>query len=156
VTGGKALNIHATAIRIGQRGILFTGRSGAGKSMMAFHCLATARRQNVACALVADDQVFMTIEGGRMIATCPPNIAGMLELRGSGIVRIDHVASAAIDLAVQVVSLADDERLPPADETFPVGEIGSLPLVRIAGTAPDPLAMIGALVPAWREEVPFW
>ena len=156
MTTASPHNIHATAIAIGDRGLLFVGPSGIGKSMMAFTCLAIGRRQNVRSTLIADDQVFMSRDGDRIIATCPPAIAGMIELRASGIVKMDYVASAAVDLAIQVVSIADSERLPPADEQFRIGDIGILPLVRIASSTVDPLAVIGALVPAWRTELPFW
>jgi serine kinase of HPr protein (carbohydrate metabolism regulator) len=148
-------NLHATAIVVGTRGLLFTGPSGAGKSMMAFNCLAMAGRHGVFSALIADDQVFVSGSGGRVIATCPPAIAGMMELRGSGIVRMENVESATLDLVIRVVSLADADRLPPEHERFPIaGE--ELPLVRIANTASDPLAVIGALIPSWRSERPFW
>jgi serine kinase of HPr protein (carbohydrate metabolism regulator) len=149
-------NIHATAIVVGDRGLLFVGPSGIGKSMMAFNCLSTARRQNVRSLLVADDQVFMSRDGNRIVATCPPAIAGMIELRGSGIITMDHVATAPMDLAIRVVSPADCERLPPENEEYRLDDIGALPLVKIANTAPDPLAVIGALLPAWRRELPFW
>jgi serine kinase of HPr protein (carbohydrate metabolism regulator) len=149
-------NIHATAIVIGNRGLLFVGPSGVGKSMMAFTCLAVARRQNVRSLLIADDQVFISRDGDRVVATCPPAIAGMMELRGSGIVAIDNITAAPIDLAVQVVSLADCERLPPENEEFQLDNIGALPMVRIANTVMDPLTVIGALVPGWRSEAPFW
>ncbi|SFB54635.1 HPr Serine kinase C-terminal domain-containing protein [Rhizobium sp. NFR07] len=149
-------NIHATAIVIGNRGLLFVGPPGIGKSMMAFTCLAVARRENVRSLLIADDQVFINRDGDRIVATCPPAIAGMMELRGSGIVAIDNIAAAPIDLAIRVISLADCERLPPESEEFQLENIGALPLVRIANTAMDPLAVIGALVPGWRSEAPFW
>ena len=40
---GGTLNIHATAVVLGTRGILFTGPSGSGKSMLAFACIAANR-----------------------------------------------------------------------------------------------------------------
>ncbi|TNM60617.1 HPr kinase/phosphorylase [Aliirhizobium smilacinae] len=149
-------NVHGTAIVVGGRGLIFTGPSGSGKSMMAFTCLAIARRAKVFCALIADDQVFITLQDGRIVANCPPSTTGLMELRGSGIVRMDHVASAPLDLAVQVVSAPGTERLPPKDEYWQIGEIGRLPLVRIANVAADPLTVIGALLPDWRQEPPFW
>lgn len=149
-------NIHATAIVVGDRGLLFVGPSGIGKSMMAFNCLSIARRQNVRSLLVADDQVFVSRDSNRIVATCPPAIAGMIELRGSGIVTMDHITTAPMDLAIQVVSLADCERLPPENEEFQLENIGALPLVRIANTVPDPLAVIGALLPAFRDDPLFW
>jgi serine kinase of HPr protein (carbohydrate metabolism regulator) len=153
---GTAPNIHATAIVVGKRGLLFVGPSGTGKSMMAFTCLAIARRARAFAALVADDQVFLDRRDERIFASCPPTIAGLIELRGSGIVRMDHVESAPLDLAIKVVSLGETERLPPEFEHLELGEIGRLPMVRVADSATDPLAVIGALMPAWRAQTPFW
>lgn len=149
-------NVHGTAIVVSGRGLIFIGPSGIGKSMMAFNCLAIARRAGVFSALISDDQVFLTPHQDRIIATCPPSIAGLMELRGSGIVRMDHVQSFALDLAVQPVPVPGAERLPPENEYWEIGNIGRLPQVRIANTASDPLAVIGALMPAWRQESPFW
>ncbi len=149
-------NVHGTAIAIGGRGLIFIGPSGIGKSMMAFTCLSIARRAGAVSALIADDQVFLTEQEGRIIATCPPSTTGLMELRGSGIVRMDHVSPATLDLAIQLVSVPGTERLPPENEHWQIGDIGRLPLVRIANTAADPLAVIGALMPAWRQETPFW
>lgn len=149
-------NIHATAIVVGTRGLIFVGPSGVGKTMMAFACLTAARRQGAASFLIADDQVFVSREDNRIVATCPPSIAGLMEIRGSGIVKMAYLEAAPIDLAVQVVSMGAAERLPPENEQFEIGEIGVLPLVRIADGTPDPLAVIGALMPAWRTETLFW
>lgn len=149
-------NVHGTAISVGGRGLIFIGPSGIGKSMMAFNCLTIARRAGVSSALIADDQVFLTPQEDRIIATCPPSIAGLMELRGSGIVKMDHVQSVALDLAVQPVSGPGAERLPPENEYWQIADIGRLPMVRIAATASDPLAIIGALMPTWRQEAPFW
>lgn len=149
------INIHATAIVIGRRGLLFTGPSGSGKSMLAFTCLAAARRQGAFAALVADDQVFISRQDDRLVAHRPETTAGMIELRGSGIVKIESVPEAGLDLAVRVISLPGDDRLPPEDERFPVASLGDLPLIRIWSGMPDPLAVIGALVPAFHGEMPF-
>lgn len=149
-------NVHGTAIVVGERGLIFLGPSGIGKSMMAFTCLTIARRAKAFSALIADDQVFLTQQEGRIVATCPPSITGLMELRGSGIVRIDNVQSAPLDLAVQLVSVSTAERIPHENEYWQIGDFGRLPLVRIASTAVDPLAIIGALMPAWRQETPFW
>lgn len=152
---GGLKNIHATAIVIGQRGLLFLGPSGAGKSMLALACLAAARRGGAFSALVADDRVMIGSAQSRIMASCPTSIAGLLEIRGSGLVYLTHVASAPMDLAIQVVSLADAERLPPEKEEFSIEPIGRLPLIRLAATTPDPIAAISALVPNWRGEPPF-
>ncbi len=149
-------NVHGTAIVVGERGLIFLGPSGIGKSMMAFNCLTIARRAGAFSTLISDDQVFLDQKDDRIVAACPPSITGLMELRGSGIVRMDHVQSAPLDLAVQLVSYPNTERLPPENEHWQIGDLGRLPLVRIANTATDPLAVIGALMPAWRQQAPFW
>ncbi|MBB4351431.1 MULTISPECIES: HPr kinase/phosphorylase [Rhizobiaceae] len=149
-------NVHGTAIVVGERGLIFIGPSGVGKSMMAFTCLAIARRAKAFSALISDDQVFLTQQQERIVATCPPSISGLMELRGSGIVRMDHVGSAPLDLAIQLVPVSEAERLPPENESWQIGDIGSLPLVKMANNVADPLAVIGGLLPAWRQETPFW
>mgnify|MGYP001195773529 CR=1 FL=1 len=149
------VNIHATAIVIGTRGILFTGPSGSGKSMLAFTCLAAARRQGMSAALVADDQVFVSRDGAQIIASRPETIAGLIEIRGSGIARIDSVPQAVLELAVSPISFPQAERLPPENERFEVVGLGSLPLLRIWNGAPDPLAIIAAFHPQFAAHVPF-
>jgi serine kinase of HPr protein (carbohydrate metabolism regulator) len=151
----ERINIHATAIVIGKRGLIFTGPSGSGKSMLAFTCLAAAKRQGVFAALVADDQVFISRRGERLVAHRPEATAGLIELRGSGIARIESVAEAELDLAIKVISLPQDDRLPPENERFPIDGLGELPLIRIWSGMPDPLAVISALVPAFHGEMPF-
>ncbi|WP_117194640.1 HPr kinase/phosphorylase [Rhizobium terrae] len=149
------VNIHATAIVIGTRGLLFTGRSGSGKSMLAFACLAAARRQGAFAALVADDRVIVSRHGGHLVASRPQSIAGLIELRGSGIATMDSVPEAALDLAVQVISLPEDDRLPPEDERFSIPDLGELPLLRLWRGSPDPLAVLGAFAANFHGEMPF-
>nr|WP_250812457.1 HPr kinase/phosphorylase [Neorhizobium tomejilense] len=149
------VNIHATAIVIGTKGLLFTGPSGSGKSMLAFTCVAAARRQGAFAALVADDQVLVSRHGERLLATRPKPIAGLIELRGSGIARVESVSAAALDLAVEIISLSEDERLPPENERFRIRGLGDLPLVRIWRGAADPLAVLAAFASDFHAEMPF-
>jgi serine kinase of HPr protein (carbohydrate metabolism regulator) len=149
------VNIHATAIVIGTRGLLFTGPSGSGKSMLAFTCIAAARRQGAYAALVADDQVLISRLGDHLLASRPDAIAGLIELRGSGIAHVESVSTAALDLAVEVISLPESERLPPENERFQIPRLGHLPLVRIWRGAADPLAILAAFAPDFHGEMPF-
>lgn len=148
-------NVHATAIVIGTRGLLFIGPSGSGKSMLAFSCLAAARRQGSFAALVADDQVFISQEGGRLLAHRPATIAGLIELRGSGIAEMESLDSAVLDLAIEAVSLPESERLPPENERFLIPALGELPKIRLWSGAREPLAMIAAMTPAFHGQMPF-
>ncbi|MBP1851820.1 HPr kinase/phosphorylase [Rhizobium halophytocola] len=139
------INLHATVIVAGHRGILFTGPSGSGKSALAFRCLAEASGHGRHAALVADDQVFLQIFERGVIATRPDSIAGLIELRQSAIVKVASQRRCLIDVAVQPVG-PDAERLPPADLRFAPGHGIDLPLVVIPRDAVAPLAAIEAIL----------
>ncbi|PDS41705.1 serine/threonine protein kinase [Rhizobium anhuiense] len=141
------LNIHATAIVVGRTGLLFSGPSGWGKSMLAFTCMTEARRLGLFTALVADDQVLLSGEAGTVIATCPPSIAGLIELRGTGIVQQDHIPSAAMHYAVLPGTASGENRLPPEGETVSLAAGFSLPALRLLTGVSAPLAILMAKAP---------
>lgn len=141
------INLHATAIVIGKTGLLFTGPSGWGKSMTAFACMAEARRLGLFSALVADDQVFLSKQDGRIIASCPPAIVGLIELRGTGIVKYDHITQAAMHFAVLPGSAIGENRLPQDGETAAPAEGFELPALRLLPNLALPLAVLMAKAP---------
>ncbi len=141
------INIHATAIVIGKTGLLFTGPSGWGKSMTAFTCMAEARRQGIFSALVADDQVLLSKDSGAVTATCPPSIAGLIELRGTGIVKQAHITQATMHFAVLPASATGEDRLPADGETVVLAEGFELPALRLLPNLPLPLAVLMAKAP---------
>ena len=140
-------NVHGTAIVIGTRGLIFLGASGSGKSTLAFACLASARRCGLFSALIADDQVMVSLRHGRIVARAPAAIAGLIELRGSGIAAIETISPALLHHAVLPVDLSTAERLPPQDETIELAPGMALPATRLALGVPDPLAVLAAFVP---------
>ena len=71
----ERFNLHATAIVIGQTGLLFVGPSGSGKSEMAFSFMTEAERCGLDAFLVGDDQVFITGRDGAVMAERPDAIA---------------------------------------------------------------------------------
>ncbi len=93
------MQIHASCAAREGHGVLLLGPSGAGKSDLLLRLL------DHGFALVADDRVC--IENG--IARVPEALAGLLEIRGLGIVRLPFVQRARLALAVQ---LAVASRLP--------------------------------------------
>lgn len=138
---------HATAIVVGETGILFVGPSGAGKSSIAFACLSAAISRGWNAALVADDRTCLTIHSGRCVASCPDPIRGKLELRGGGIVDLPRIGRAVMHLAVAPGPPSVESRLPPDNEIFACGEI-EMPLQRLwRDGATDPLAALCALQP---------
>ena len=82
---------------------MLRGPSGAGKSLLALELLAAfeARRQHA--LLVSDDRVDLVPKGRGLVMRAPPTIAGLIELRGRGIVRREHVAEAPLHLVIDLV-----------------------------------------------------
>lgn len=145
---GEATNIHATAIVIGTTGLLFLGPSGSGKSTLAFSCLAAARPLGLAASLIADDRVLITEQNGSVVAKCPPSIAGLMEIRYTGIVRMPYISEGEMHFAIRPVDPESAERLPPEDEQVHISDSIRLPLIRLAATSANPLAIIMAKIGA--------
>ncbi|MBU1174164.1 MAG: HPr kinase/phosphatase C-terminal domain-containing protein [Alphaproteobacteria bacterium] len=109
------VNLHGTGIVLGGHGLMLRGRSGSGKSLLALQLLDIWRDRGEAAFLVADDRIEITVENGRLVMSAPPNIAGLIELRGRGIVGRPSVARAPLDLVVdmtgELVRFLEDEDL---------------------------------------------
>ncbi len=140
-------NIHATAIVVGKTGLLFMGPSGSGKSLLAFTCITEAQRIRIPALLVADDQVFISKQAGVVIAEGPPSIQGMIELRGTGLVRLPFAPRATMHYAVLPGSPTGELRLPPDNERVQLSDGIELPAIRLLPNVPLPLAILMARVP---------
>lgn len=138
--------IHATALVVGTSGILVTGPSGTGKSLLARRLIGAAALRGAYAALVADDQVLLSRSGGRIVAAAPETIAGMIELRGSGIARVAHLPRAVLHLALAPATATGEDRVPPEEDRFDLGPYGWLPLFRVSyASVDDPLATLTAV-----------
>lgn len=110
--------VHGTAIAIRRgaswRAALIRGASGSGKSDLALRCLATppSRLLGAEIALVADDQVLMQRRDRTLEVSCPPTLRGKLEVRGIGIIEIDSIDIAELELVVDLAAHAEIPRLP--------------------------------------------
>lgn len=112
----NSANIHASCIvcaRAGaafgapeDAGVLILGDSGTGKSEMALRLIA------IGAILVADDRCELLFDGEALHARAPDNIAGLLEIRGVGIVTLPFVRQARLALVVGPVGIAAADRLP--------------------------------------------
>ena len=107
-----AQNLHASAVVLGDRGIVITGESGSGKAQLAMALLDHARANGHFARLVADDQLFLMAYGGRVLCSAPPAISGLIEVRGLGPHAIAYESRAPVDLLVRLVDPAIAERFP--------------------------------------------
>ncbi len=130
-----AATIHASAVLLGRRAVLIRGPSGSGKSRLALELIDLVRSGSLAFArLVADDRVLIEARYGRLIARPPEALAGLIEVRGVGLMRLAHEASAVVGLIVDLAA-PDAQRLPePVAQTT---EIEGLLLPRLAVASTD-------------------
>lgn len=136
MTADGALVLQASAVAIGGAALLIEGPPGSGKSSLA---LALIDR---GAGLIGDDAVTLAAEDGWLIASPPPNVAGLIEVRGVGLVRLPLARPAPVGLILALGGPAP-ERLPGTP----------LPTRLIAGVAVPVLAFDpGAIVPALRAE----
>jgi serine kinase of HPr protein (carbohydrate metabolism regulator) len=138
--------MHATAIAVGEDGVLLRGDSGAGKSDLALRLVLgppLAAAGGRAIALVADDQVLVETRGGCLVARAPGVLSGWIEARGLGIVEIPCRAEATLALVVDLVPREDVERLPEDRERCTIGGIG---ISRVALHAFDPSAALKVIL----------
>ena len=88
----RAMQIHASCAARDAAAVLLTGPSGCGKSDLLLRLLDRG------FVLVADDRV--EVEDG--MASPPPSLAGLLEVRGLGLLRLPYLSQARLALAVEL------------------------------------------------------
>jgi HPr kinase/phosphorylase len=88
--------LHATCVAIDGRAVLLLGPSGSGKSDLALRLIDRG------AVLVSDDQTDLAATDGTVFASAPTTIAGLIEVRGLGIVALPFVARVPVALAVRL------------------------------------------------------
>jgi HPr kinase/phosphorylase len=105
-----ATTVHASAVLVGARAVLIRGPSGAGKSRLALALIEAARTGALRFArLVGDDRVHLDPANGRLLVRPAEPLAGLIEVRGVGIRRLDHEPQAVVGLLVDLAA-AETER----------------------------------------------
>jgi serine kinase of HPr protein (carbohydrate metabolism regulator) len=117
----KPKNVHGTGLVLGEIGVLLRGPSGAGKSVLALSLLDRWTDRGQPSFLVSDDRVDLSARDDTVIMHAPPNLGGLVELRGRGIVRRPQQSEARVHL---VIDLVDDFVRMLEEEEFSTDLIG--------------------------------
>ena len=100
--------IHASTVAIDGRAVLIGGPSGSGKSDLALRLIDRG------ATLVSDDYTIVRRSGGDLLADAAPNIGGVMEVRGLGIVEMPAARDVPVALFVDLD--VAPERLPEPGE----------------------------------------
>ena len=124
--GVTSVLANVSCVAIDGRAVLIEGAPGSGKSSLA---LALIDR---GATLVGDDAVTLELRDGRLWASPPPNIAGLVEVRNVGLVPL-RAAAAPLALVIRL-----DEAAPRyIDAAEPIEREGyALPAVALYPEAP--------------------
>jgi serine kinase of HPr protein (carbohydrate metabolism regulator) len=99
----KPKNVHDTGLLLGSTGVLLRGPSGAGKSVLALSLLDRWEGRGLSAFLVSDDRVDLVQTGRELSMRAPENLAGLIELRGRGIVKRPHKSLVTLHLVIDLV-----------------------------------------------------
>ncbi|WP_332692735.1 HPr kinase/phosphorylase [Devosia sp.] len=99
----KPTNVHGTGLLLGSTGLMLRGQSGAGKSVLALSLLDRWEGRGLPAFLVSDDRVDLVQTGRELSMRAPENLAGLIELRGRGIIRRPHKSLVTLNLVIDLV-----------------------------------------------------
>lgn len=136
MTALSSETLHASCVSIGGRAILIEGLSGSGKSDLALRLIDRG------AALVSDDYTIVRRIDGKLIASAPPNIGGLIEVRGVGLVPMTFESDVPIALIASIATTI--ERLPDLNSTRIVAGV-AIPTCLIApleASAPIKIEML--------------
>jgi serine kinase of HPr protein (carbohydrate metabolism regulator) len=104
--------LHAACVQLGGVGVVLLGPSGVGKSDLALRLIDGGAR------LVADDQVRVEATPSGLLGRPADNLAGLLEVRGLGILRLPYCSASPLGLVVEL-DATPAPRL-PEPSTYPI------------------------------------
>lgn len=137
------LRIHASAVVVGEAGILIRGPSGAGKSTLALALIGLAQQQGRFARLVADDRTQIIARAGRLLASPVPPIEGLVERRGLGLTPEPHLPVAVVRLVIDCG--AEAERMPEPEALVEMIAGVALPRLSLLPGVGDERLVLAAL-----------
>jgi len=148
-------SIHATCVALGKTGVLIRGPSGSGKSSLALRLIdgegyglgSKLMRAN----LVGDDQVLLWVSRKGLGASPAPRLAGLIEVRGVGILKTEHKRRVHIKLVVDLKPVVSIERLPEEHDTVELEGI-SVPRIHLDASTPHAPAALRAALSRLRQK----
>lgn len=153
----KPKNVHGTGLLLGETGVLLRGPSGAGKSVLALALLDRWEGRNLAAHLVADDRVDLVPDGPYLLMQAPATLAGLIELRGRGIVKRSHRNLVRLDLVIDLVPemerMLEDESLATQVEGIAVPR-APVPEARLVGLGHQVLLVVEAIAALPNRKTP--
>jgi serine kinase of HPr protein (carbohydrate metabolism regulator) len=132
---------HASAVLVGEAGVLIRGASGAGKTQLALALIAEAERAGHFARLIGDDRIGLIASGGRLIARPHPAIAGHVERRGLGLAPVAHEGAGTIRLVVDCLE-TEPPRLPEPEDMVILIEGVTLPRLGVMALDPQMAARL--------------
>jgi HPr kinase/phosphorylase len=98
--------LHASCVQLGGIGVVLLGASGVGKSDLALRLIDSG------ATLVADDQVQVEAGETCLLGRPADALAGLLEVRGLGILRLPYCDVSPLGLVVELDRAEVVARLP--------------------------------------------
>ena len=138
------LTLHASCVELLGTGVVLLGPPGSGKSDLALRLIDGGAR------LVSDDRLAVERSGDVLIGRAPDAVAGLIEVRGLGFMRIDHCASSRLGLAVALSGAEPAPRLPERMFYELLGV--ALPYLELNPRTPSACAKVRLALTAQRVE----
>lgn len=125
--------LHASAVALDGAAIMLRGPSGSGKSTI---CLALI--EHYGAQLIADDRLYADTDADTDTDTVMlrphDGLAGLIEMRGLGVLRMAHLPTARLALVVELVAADAVPRIAPMATTEIAG--CAIALLRLHGHDP--------------------
>ncbi|EJF91128.1 HPr kinase/phosphorylase [Bartonella tamiae] len=126
-SSGRSLSsqtLHANCLQLDDKGVLITGSSGSGKSVVSLSLIERAQWSGRQACLVSDDYTEIKNEDGMLYGLCPQTLKGGIEIRGAGLYSLNFIPKTRLSFIIDLS--CNYERLPSGRQMILCGV--SLPL----------------------------